>query len=243
MKINTRISKITSDNVIIRNEKLSDMINSMTFSDAIFLILSKRKPNSSESEIFNAMLVSIIDHGAGTTSSLTSRFVMSGGNSLNTSVGSGVLALGDFHGGAIENAINDLNEIFNKKISVEEFVKEKIESKKTIYGYGHKVYKDKDMRVVEILEICKKLNYKSKFLDFVLLIENEIEKVKGKKLILNIDGLIAAILLEMGFDSSVGKGIFIIGRVPGLVAQSLEEKEFEKPVRRLEEDDVTYIDE
>ena len=73
-------------------------------------------------------------------------------------------------------------------------------------------------------------------------IETALEKEKGKKICLNIDGLAAAILLEMGFPPlSLGKGIFIIGRVPGLVAQAVEEKENEKPVGRLEEGEIEYL--
>jgi len=66
-------------------------------------------------------------------------------------------------------------------------------------------------------------------------------EVKGRKIPINIDGLIAVLLCDFGFDALLGKGIFIIGRVPGLVAQCFEELKFEKPVRRLDEDDIEYL--
>jgi len=37
----------------------------------------------------------------------------------------------------------------------------------------------------------------------------------------------------MGFDWRLGKGFFIISRVPGLVAHVYEEKERERPMRKL----------
>ena len=221
MQFKTSISKLIEEDIILRGRKLSSLMEG-SFSDAIFLLLGKRMPNEKESKLFNAMLVSVVDHGMGTASSLSSRFVMSTGNSLNTAVGAGVLALGDLHGGAIEKAMEQL-------LSDDE--------SDLYYGFGHKVYKEKDPRVVKILSLCKELDYNSKYIDKALKIE---EKLKEKKVILNIDGLIAAILLEMGFDSSVGKGFFIVGRVPGLVAQAVEEKESEEKVRRLDEEDIKY---
>lgn len=47
----------------------------------------------------------------------------------------------------------------------------------------------------------------------------------------------------MGFKADSGKGIFIIGRIAGLVAQALEEKEKEGHVRRVEEEDIKYTKE
>jgi len=243
MQFKTSISKIDTDDIIIRDNKLSNLIANYSFTDGIFLLLSGRFPETAESKIFSAMLTSIIDHGMGTTSALTTRFVTSGGNSLNAAVGAGILAQGDFHGGAIETSMKQISQFtttFKTEEDLEKIIKEYIEYKKTIFGYGHKVYKQGDPRVKMILNICDELGYKSEFVDTALKIESLIEKIKGSRLVLNIDGLIAALLLTMGFKPNIGKGIFIIGRVPGLVAHSIEEKENEKPVRRLEEDQITY---
>ena len=132
--------------------------------------------------------------------------------------------------------MEQLQEITN----VEEFVTKALKHKKIIYGFGHKIYKQEDPRVKVLLKICQELKYTSQHIDKALEIEKTIEQQKDKKICLNIDGLIAAILLEMGFSPNIGKGFFIIGRVPGLVAQAVEEKENEKPVRRIDEEDISY---
>ncbi|MCP4633748.1 MAG: citryl-CoA lyase, partial [candidate division Zixibacteria bacterium] len=46
-------------------------------------------------------------------------------------------------------------------------------------------------------------------------------------------GGIAAVISDMGFDWRLGKGFFIISRVPGLVAHIYEEITREKPMRKL----------
>jgi citryl-CoA lyase len=238
MKFNTKISKITNDDMILRGEKLSSLIEKNSFSDTIFLMLAKRNPSKIESEIFSAMLISVIDHGMGTTSSMTARFAMSGGNSINTAIGAGILALGDFHGGAIENSMAQLKSIESKyNNDVSQFVKDT----QVIYGFGHKIYKEKDPRVIQIISLCKNLGYESKYLDLAVDIEKKLFEKKGKSIPLNVDGLIAALLLEMKFSEVSGRAFFIIARTPGLAAQAIEEKETEKPVRRVDEEDINYL--
>ena len=238
MEFKTSISGLTKDDTIIRGRKLSELMGSCSFSDAIFLILRGHEPTEVESKLFAAILVGIIDHGMGTTSSLTTRFVMSGGNPLNSAVAGGILALGDYHGGSIEKAMIQLQKLQGQ--DVPSFVRTALGNKTTLYGFGHKVYKEKDPRVTSLLKICQTLNYQSEYILIAQGIETTLEEEKGRKICLNIDGFIAAVLLQMGFSPNVGKGIFIAGRVPGLIAQALEEKEVEKPVRRLSEDEITY---
>lgn len=244
MKYQTKISKIGNNDVTIRDTKLSHLIKNESFSNSIFLLLSGRKPSKKESILFEKILISIIDHGMGTTSSMTSRFVASGGNSLNVGVGAGLLSIGDYHGGAIENCMKqfyELKEMNNSK--QQELINSKINDKQIIYGFGHKIYKNGDPRVKIISDIVKEIKFESKFITIIEMVETSFNKIKNKKVYCNIDGLIAALLCDFGFDSLLGKGIFLIGRTPGLVAQTYEELKFEKPVRRIDEEEIEFVEE
>lgn len=90
------------------------------------------------------------------------------------------------------------------------------------------------------MEVAEKNGFKGKYVQVAIEIEKELEKAVGKKLCLNIDGVTAALISEMGFDWQLGKGFFIIGRIAGLVAHVYEEQTREKPVRRISEDEVGY---
>ncbi|MEE9151691.1 MAG: citrate/2-methylcitrate synthase, partial [Thermoplasmata archaeon] len=61
-----------------------------------------------------------------------------------------------------------------------------------------------------------------------------------RELPINVDGCIAALISDMGFDSRLGKAFFLIGRAAGLTAQVYEEISREKPMRRLWSADVEY---
>jgi citryl-CoA lyase len=64
-------------------------------------------------------------------------------------------------------------------------------------------------------------------------IEKELEKQTGKKLPINVDGAIAAISSDMGFDWRLGKAFFLLGRVAGLTAHVYEEQTEQKPMRKM----------
>jgi len=59
-------------------------------------------------------------------------------------------------------------------------------------------------------------------------------------LILNVDGAIAAIISDMGFDWRIGKGFFIVSRTPGLVAHAYEQLYYDKPYKAARWDEVVY---
>ncbi len=248
MEFQTRISKMnTSDEAKpmheIRGKRLSELLEKKSFSETIFLLLSGREASLTESALFDKMLLSVIDHGMGTTSSMASRFVASGGNSLHVAVAGGVLSIGDYHGGAIEKAMQQFYSWFS--LSEEELKAElerKLAAKETIYGFGHKVYKYGDPRVEVLLNESAKLGFESKYLHLKDAVEGAFSHVKERTIHINIDGLLAIFLCDFNFNHVLGKGIFLIGRVPGLIAQSHEELVHEKPVRRVPEDRIELIE-
>ena len=79
-----------------------------------------------------------------------------------------------------------------------------------------------------------------KYVKLARVFEAELEKSLGKKLPINVDGAIAALLCELNFDPLLANAFFIIARVPGLVAHIYEEKTRYKPMRKIHPTDVTY---
>ena len=216
----TSISSSGKD-AVVRGEDFEDVME-MDFSDAIFLILKGEKPEKEESEMFNTILSSCIDHGVGNPSTVAARTVQSGGNSMNTSVAAGISALGDKHGGAIEECM----ELLQSNASAREIVEEKLKNDEKIPGLGHKVYKDEDPRSQKMLDKAENLGLKSEFTEKMLKIQ-EIFGEEKVDLVLNVDGAIAGIMSDLGFEPELGKGFFIIARTPGLVAHVREEMDEE----------------
>lgn len=191
--------------------------------------------------MMEAIFVSVIDHGIAPPSVISARAVASGGNALNVGVAAGVMAFGSAHGGALEDAMKFLQEGVKSQRSVEDTVREYLSTKKPIPGFGHRYYKDFDPRTKRLFELAKNYGFYGKHCEFAQQVEEEIFKQKGKRIVLNVDGAIAAVVSEMGFDWRLGKGFFIIGRVPGLVAHVYEELTTEKPFsKRLSSEEIEY---
>jgi citrate synthase len=171
--------------------------------------------------------------------------VLSGGNSVNSAVAAGALTLGDFHGGAIETLARILQESItpeedNVRVLAKKIILDHRQSKQRVPGFGHKLYK-RDPRALKLIQIARDLGFTGKYIDLALAIQDELEAGSdGKPLPLNVDGVTAAILSEMGIHWRNGSGLFIIGRIPGVVSHVVEEKMRERPFRRLPEGTHKY---
>nr|EGQ40417.1 MAG: citrate synthase [Candidatus Nanosalinarum sp. J07AB56] len=150
MEWRTSISSAGED-AEIRGEDLENVMD-LPFSDAVFLVLSGRKPSDNESELFSTILSSCVDHGVGNPSTVSARTVQSGGNEPNTSIAAGILAMGDSHGGAITPCMEML-----RGEEPRSAVKSRLESGEKVPGLGHKVYEDGDPRAERILELAEDL--------------------------------------------------------------------------------------
>lgn len=124
--------------------------------------------------------------------------------------------------------------------SGKEIVDTLLKEGKRVAGFGHRVYTDEDPRATRLLQLASELGIAGDACRRAKEVEDALLDAKAKKFPLNIDGAIAAILLDLGFPPELGNGIFVIGRTLGLVAHVAEEQSREKPFRRTPEDQVAY---
>ncbi len=233
MNFRTKISKTEEGKHTIRGHDLIELIERHSFADAIFLLWRGNLPSENEKKLLETILVAAVENGIESPSIFVPRISASTGNSMHTALAAGILAMGENHGGAGEQAARVLSSGKSAKEIVEEF----FAAGKFIPGFGHKVYKEEDPRAAAIYKKAKALEFSCKYFELAYEIEREIESRKSKKVPLNIDGAIAATMLELGFDWRLGKAMFIIPRLVGAAAHILEEYEQKNSYYRLEEDD------
>ncbi|HSX19368.1 MAG TPA: citryl-CoA lyase [Candidatus Saccharimonadales bacterium] len=232
----TAITTHVDGGLYVYGHNLVDLAGSASFAKTIFLILKGEMPDKASEKMLEAILTIAIDHGVEPASVVAARHIYSGGSPIQAAVAGGILALGEFHGGAIEAAMDNFKKY--EPLGVKKLKEDFAKSGDRVAGFGHRLY-DTDPRTQKLIELAKENGFLGKYVKFAISLEEELSK-GGKKLPLNIDGIIAALLLEMGFNPKVGKGVFIIARTPGLVAHVVEEALREKPVRRVSEKDVEY---
>jgi citrate synthase len=235
-KWKTAITDIGPGKIRVRGHSITDIMGQRSFAEAVYLILKGKLPSEAEAALMNAILVSSIDHGPSPPSVLATRTVISGGNPINAAIAGGVLVIGDTHGGAIEQSARILQEWARKGDDVTRIASDLVdwlrENKKRMPGFGHRLH-TVDPRTVKLFEIAERYGYNRKHMALCRAVEAALAEKLGKKLPINVDGAIAAVISDMGFDWRLGKGFFIISRVPGLLAHAYEELTRERPMRPL----------
>lgn len=225
----------------IRGYKIEELIGGRSFAEVAWLLLRGELPKKNEAEMFDAILVSTADHGIAVPSVSAARIVASGGNSLNAAAAAGILAAGDMHGSAIEGCMRVLEEGKDKNpVSfAEALVTRALEKKMRIPGFGHKVLKN-DPRSARLFQMAKERGIGGNYLKLAEEVERLLGERKGKPLPLNVDGAIAAILLSLGFPPEAGNAAFLMGRIAGICSHVVEERQREKPFRRIDQGEYTY---
>jgi len=208
------------------------------FTDTVFLLHRGRLPGEGERQLLDAVLVGVSDHGAGAPSCAAARLAASGNRqSLSAAIAAGLLAIGDEHGGAGEGCMALIREGVEESrrdgIAIEDAaaraVERAVQSRTRLPGLGHRVHTT-DPRVKVLFDLARQHGVAGDGVAFVSALERAAAG-RIKTLPLNIDGALAAILHDLGFDPPAGKLIFIVGRVAGLTAEVAEEYAREKPMR------------
>lgn len=250
--LNTSISNVETNKIVTRGYNQRDLIEKIRYSDMIYLLLKGSLPSPKEGKIFNHVLVSFCDHGVTPPSTQTARLVASSGSPINSAVAGALLSFGHKHAGAIEKTmelyqskisslyLTDDSQLDNKQIAslAIDLYNEYVEGDKKIPGFGHR-YHDVDPRADELMDIVIREGFVGPHVKLALALEDLIYQKKGIRL--NVDGANAAILSDLGFDPELGLGVFIIGRVPGIIAHIHEEKVDEEEFRKFcDLDDINY---
>ncbi len=247
MKWATKITKVEPNHLVTRGYKQEDLIGNIPYPHVVYLLLKGELPSEEHGQMIDAILTACIDHGVTPPSSIASRAVASGGVPLPTAVAAGILSIGDAHGGAIEKGAKFLqdgrarmkNECKNSGEMAKILVKECKEQHKRILGFGHRIHTS-DPRTKKLFLLADELKIAGNHIALSKAIEIELEKSSGRKLPVNVDGAIAAIISDMDFDWRLGKAFFVLGRVAGLTAQVYEEQTEFKPMRKMFDVECEY---
>ena len=196
--------------------------------DSQYLVASSLLPNSSSKDQLEAlddMLILYAEHGFN-ASTFATRVTASTRADLTGAIVSGIATLkGELHGGANERAV----ELINSFDSVEEAidgVKQLLENKKKIMGFGHGVYKVQDPRSPIVKSWVEKLVH-TEFSKNRFEIAKKIDQImdEEKNLFPNVDFYGGLLLAELGFEVDLFTPIFVAGRSVGWAAHYFEQRE------------------
>src|SRR5262249_18113001 len=175
-----------------------------------------------------------VDHGPQAPAVAIARMAATCGVGLNGAMASGVNALGDVHGGAGQQCMELLQDVdarhvagTDEDVAAEEAISADHQSHdEFIPGYGHRFH-PVDPRAKRLSVLLREAAgagvVSGRFLAAGEAVGKALSKGRTKSLPMNIDGITAVVLLELGFPCELGRGIFILSRSVGICAHSFEQ--------------------
>lgn len=219
-----------------------------TFAAAVFGAVSGAKTHdSARSRMLEAIVVASIDHGVTPPSAQAALIASSVRASYEVALAQGVGAITDIHGGAGEKSAvffrrcADLS--FRQGLSLEEATRAVIRAYVTegrrVEGMGHRVHTEDPRRDV-LWRLAETTGLAGPCVAISKIAGDMIREVRGLNLPINVDGVIGAIVADMGLHPKLAKALFIFGRIMGLSAHYFEEVTTQSPMRQINFSQAVY---
>lgn len=242
-------SAVLDGEVLARGVPIGKLMGSVSYVEMIFFQVQGRYPSRDERALMETYLVSLCEHGVTSPSTHGARVAASVGAPFAAcAVNFITAAMGKYHFGALEMAMAQLQEIAacqESGVGLEAFIEEKLAKGERLWGFGHRFHKSADAasldpsslaelqegtdpRVRKLLELADELKWTGKHVAVVRRLGRLLYQRKGVPI--NVDGVGAGLLLDMGFDPRIAMLFVVLGRLSNMARLYLEEQE-EKPNR------------
>ncbi len=224
--------------------------------DVISLLWFKKRLPKYVTDFIDLALKITADHGPCVSGAHNAIVTARAGKDLTAAVAAGVLTIGPRFGGALDDAARQFKGALGRGISPRQFIEEMKAKGENIQGIGHRVksVQNPDLRVKLIKEWARVNLPKHPVLDFALEVE-KLTTAKKNSLILNVDGVIGVLFVDMILatglysneeideliDSGTLNGLFVLGRTIGLIGHFLDQKRQNARLYRHPNEDILYM--
>jgi len=210
---------------------LEGLSEKSSFTELIYRAITGNKAFDPEKgHLLEAMIVASVDHGVTPPSAQVTITSASTRADYVVSVASGIGAITDVHGGAGTKAALFFSECVSrskkKGLDLEEAtqmaVTEYIRAGRRIEGLGHRIHTEDPRRDV-LWKLSELAGIAAENVAVSKTVSKVFKQVRGMDIPINVDGVIGAIVADMGLNPIIAKALFIWGRVAGLSAHYFEE--------------------
>jgi len=238
------------------NTPISELISShASLGEVISLLWFKRRLPDYATRFIETVLVLAADHGPCVSGAHNTIVAARAGKDIVSCLCSGLLTIGPRFGGAIDDAAKYFKRAVDKQMSPYAFIEDMKKQGLRIPGIGHRIKSadNLDKRVVLMKKFAEENFPSMRYLKYAL----EVEKLtlqKAANLVLNVDGCIAALFLDLMescasfskeemqdiVDIGYLNGLFVLARSIGLIGHALDQKRLKQPLYRHPWDDCLY---
>lgn len=217
----TSVGTSDADSITIMGRDVArDLMGNVTLTELAFLLVQRRMPSAEETRLFDAVLVSLADHGL-TPTVLAARLTHTGApESLQGAVAAGLLGAGSVFLGVVEDTVRFLDEAGE---DLDAAVAREVEAGRRVPGLGHPVHKAEDPRTPRIYEIAEETALTGTYLRRLERLPEVYEARAGTRLPINGAGVAGAALADLGFPAPLLRGFALLARTAGLLGHLAEE--------------------
>lgn len=221
----------TPERVTVRGRDLAqEVLGHRSFAWLTFLHMTGREPTDGQVAVFDALLITLLEHGL-TPSAMVARLTHLGApESLQGAVAAGLLGLGDVFGGSAEAVARMLRGA--RQLADQEpgegvariVVARMREARQPIPGVGHPVHRPVDPRAQRLWQLATEHSLHGWYATTMQQIAAVASEATGRSLPANATGAIGALACELDLPAGAERGLALIGRAAGLVGHVLEEQ-------------------
>lgn len=235
---------------------MSEVIESHSLGSVIGLLWYKKKMPAYAEEFIEVVLKTVADHGPAVSGAHNAIITSRAGKDLMSCLAAGILTIGPRFGGAIDGAAKHFKRGLELGQTPVEFVADMKAKGIRIPGIGHRIksVQNPDKRVELLKKFAKEKFPKTDLLDFALKVE-EVTTAKKNNLILNVDGCIGILFVDLmmslpefnddEIDDVIASGglnaLFVLGRSIGMIGHILDQKRLKEGLYRHAWDDILYL--
>lgn len=229
-------SLVRDGEILARGLPIGHLIANQSYIDAIFFQLQAREPTPLERTMMDAYLVALCEHGVTSPSTHGPRVTASvRAPFAATAVSFIATAMGPYHFGALERTMQTLLELDATDEDIPSYIDRKAADGERVWGFGHRFHKstgepdlqqpaqeDADPRVRGLIRLADELGWPGRHLQRVRELGRALHE--RKRIPINIDGVAAGLLLDMGFEPETALLFVILGRLPNIARLHAEEQ-------------------
>ena len=201
--------------------------------EALLGRLTGRRPTAAATRAFGTTLVLYAEHEFN-ASTFAARTVASTGSDMHSCVTAAIGALkGPLHGGANEKVLDLLAEIGTPD-RAEAWLHEQFAAKRVVMGFGHRVYKDGDVRARLLEAVCRDLvrgTPDERLDELASRVARLMLDRKGLRP--NLDWPAARVYHALGLPVRVFTPVFVVARMSGWTAHVIEQVADNRIIRPL----------
>jgi citrate synthase len=229
----SHISQAYPDRVEVRGRDLTgDVMGRLSFTEYFHLLLTGREPTADQRFFLDLLLVAIAEHGMMPTNVAARMTLAADPGSLQGAVAAGILGCGPVILGTSEECARLLEAAQERVASggapsevAAETARDIRAAGGRLPGFGHPVHRPLDPRAERILELADAREVSGPHVLLARCLRDAAAEAWGKPLTMNVAMPIAAVMLDLGFESATVKAVPILARTAGLLAHLAEEQQ------------------